>query len=406
MKKLFFSIVLITAVNTFATNAVVSAQSTQRWPFSGVVDIDYTLNKTTTKNTPVFRVQFFGRDDSGNVFELTNLTGDGSCGITLGDGAKRVAWDAKTQLGGNVESDNYEIGVFAEDVTDEATYLILDLETFKMTQSDVGPDVYYQAPCQYSEIWLRRVEQGTFNMGSDTNEPNRVSAREALHTVTITKPFYIAVFETTQGQYQRILGKDISNSPYACDSMNYLTIRGTNYGATWPSKTDHRVDQDSFLGTLRNKTGYGLIFDLPTEAQWEMAARDMGTTNRTVTGFLGSSVWNNGTSYTSAFETADEVAWYSGNTPGYYIQPVGLKAPSLLGLYDMHGNGFEWCLDWFTANISRYTNNPAGPPRGTVRIIRGGSKSNPADVGRIACRRYSAQNVVGLVCRLVLVEGD
>ena len=408
-KALYVSILTAAVVGTvLADSAVSNLTSIQRWPWNGKVDIDYTLTKKTSKTSPVFSVKFFYKDDNNETFELTNLQGEGTTGIILGDGAKRTTWDAAAQLGSEVNSKNYEIGVYAEDVTDQATYLTLNLTTFKMTYGVAAPSATSGASSKFAELWLRRVEAGMFTMGSSNSEPDRNASYETEHKVTISKAFYVGVFELTQGQYQRIVSGTASSIPLPIANLNYSDWRGSSYGSTWPEKNDHRVDRSSFFGQLRAKTGYALIFDFPTEAQWEMACRDKGTSDRGLNGFWGSSCWNNGTTFNSSYNGADLVAWYTGNAGGT-AHEVGLKAPSSIGTYDMHGNVMEYTLDWFKSDITSYDSDPVGPTHnqadGDYRALRsgnyGGVGSNIRTANRVRFNPATRNQVVG--CRVFLL---
>lgn len=411
MKKALYIFALTAALAglALAENAVSDQTSVQRWPWDGKVDIDYTLTATSNKTTPVFSVKFFCKPESGEPFELTNLEGEGTTGIILGDGAKRTTWDAAAQLGTDVDSKNYQIGVYAEDVTDEATYLTLNLSTYKMTYGTAGPSTASGASSKYAELWFRRVEAGSFVMGSASTEAGRNAGHlatdyEYLHTVTISKTFYVGVFELTVGQYDRINSNTAGTSCMPKGTLTYNALRGTSYGATWPNKTDHRVDSTSFFGKLRAKTGYGLTFDLPTDAQWEMACRDKGTSDRTTDGFWGSSRWNNGVVFDSNFSGAGDVAWYKDNA-GNASHEVGLKGASSIGTYDMHGNLVEWCLDWFTENVSSYTTDPVGPTSGSFRVLHsgnyGGEGGNIRSANRMRFAPTMEHSVIG--CRVFLL---
>ncbi len=132
-------------------------------------------------------------------------------------------------------------------------------------------------------------------------------------------------------------------------------IRGSSNGGKWPSSS--AVDSDSFLGKLRARTG--LEFDLPTEAQWEYACR-AGTT----------------TVYSYGNSADGDYMWYNSNS-GYHTNDVGLKKPNPYGLYDMHGNVFEWCLDWY--GTLAYGTDPKGISLGTSRVRRSGTYNNGTD---------------------------
>ena len=188
-------------------------------------------------------------------------------------------------------------------------------------------------------------------MGSDqTNES---------HRVTLTQDFYIGVFEVTQKQWSLVMGSDPCSS-YSCGKGNtypvhcvsYNMIRGSSNGAKWPSSS--AVDASSFLGKLQAKTG--ITFDLPTEAQWEYACRAETTTT-----------------YSYGNNADGAYMWYTSNS-GSQTRPVGGKKANPWGLYDMHGNVWEWCLDW-NGTLS-YGTDPKGPSSGSDRVGRGGSWKN------------------------------
>ena len=404
MKIKLLALIALLSAGVFAASPVSSIRCQQRWPWNGKVDITYTLTKTTTKTTSVFSVKLYGKIANGTTFELTNIEGDATTGIVLGDGPKRTTWDARAQLGSDVDSDEVKVAVVAEDVTTKATYLKLDLTSYQMTTSLTGPSVDEGASTKYAELWFRRIEPGTFVMGSSTNELGRWTTSEEVHTVTLSKAYYIGVFELTEGQYNRINADGTSTAVVPQGSISYSTLRGASYGATWPVPNDHRVDSDSFFGKLRTKTGNGLIFDLPTDAQWEAAARWKGTTGNATNDYYGSSVWNNGVAFNSSYSGLGDVAWYTGNSDNK-AHEVGLKVPSTIGTYDMHGNVLEWCLDWFVKDITSYVSDPEGPASGTFRLARGGSYGLSADYCRMARRAGTTPSDANtdLGCRVALV---
>jgi len=180
------------------------------------------------------------------------------------------------------------------------------------------------------------VEGGTFEMGSNNGE----SDEKPVHSVTI-KSFYIGKYEVTQKEWVEIMGTNPSyfkgdNLPVECVSWN---------------------DVQEYISKLNAKTGGK--YRLPTEAEWEYAARG----------------GNQSKGYTySGSNTIDDVAWYYGNSNSK-THEVGTKGPNELGIYDMSGNVWEWCSDWNGESYysSSPGTNPQGPTSGTYRVLRGGS---------------------------------
>ena len=232
-----------------------------------------------------------------------------------------------------------------------------------------------------TKLVLRRIEPGTFIMGEDqTNES---------HRVTITKPFYIGVFEVTQKQYELVAGEKPSKhkgDTRPVETVSYKTIRGSKEGVLWPISP--ALDTYSFLGKFSARTG--LEFDLPTEAQWEYACR-AGTTSK----------FNNG-----GDSMKKDMAKKLGRNKASGGQlehhaVVGSYLPNAWGLYDMHGNVIEWCRD--RCGKLSYGTDPKGSSEGspldTGRTWRGGGW-NTFEVGcasfyRIACRPHGKSDQVG-----------
>lgn len=426
-RKALFSLLLTAAfvVPAFAddpltTNVVSNITAAQRWPWNGKVDINYTL--TSEDANPIFRVAFFGQVGSGEPFALNTLEGEGSCGVTFASGVKRVTWDASIDAP-NIESNNVKFGIIALDVTDAADYLVLDLNNFTMSYNMAGPDLEHdtQKACKTLKIWFKRIKAGTFYMGSATDEPGRqpTGYYEDKHEVTITKPFYIGVFECTEAQYAAITDST-SSSKFPKVQIKYEDMRGSKYGVTWPTYTDRRVDANSFFGKMRQKTGYGLKFDLPTEAQWEMAARDKGDGT-----YHDDYVWNDGTTFwkTNIDETDPEnpiitkyvdysdltnLAWFADQTGDKgTVHEVGLKRPGINGLYDIHGNAWEQCIDRMLShlNTSPVTDPVGGSTAKNLAVVKGGSiyKTDPPNYCRMAMRQQknAKNNNVGFRIAIV-----
>ena len=279
----------------------------------------------------------------------------------------------------------------------KAKYLVLDLITFDLREEEKGPAedpaILNDDKCKTTELWLRRIEPGTFTMGSPYGEKGRdydLRNWEKPHKVTLTKPYYIGVFEITQKQNQMIgqykSFKDSENNTRPLHSASYSRIRGNDKGASWPKSNE--VDDDSFLGKLRAKTN--LLFDLPTEAQWEYACR-AGTTT----------AFNNGKDLADG--VMDEIGCCCQPHKNEWDDPyrivvkttkVGSYLPNAWGLYDMHGNVWEYCLDWF---YYMYNDDPAINPKGPewekyktfYHVRRGGSWAADAKDCRSASRSKS-----------------
>ena len=283
-------------------------------------------------------------------------------------------------------------------------------------------DIYRKSMIVMRKIMAKDV---TWTMGSTSFENIvREAAREATHQVTLTNNYYIGVFEVTQGQW--LLIKDTKPSAYSLEDravhpveqVSYNTIRNsadTTYN--WP----HEPHESSFLGLLHTRTG--IWFDLPSEAQWEFAAR----------AGHGDTLWGDGSSINVGHQDNNPnlnlLGRYNGNKGDETTAAVGSYNPNSWGLYDMHGNVSEWCLDWYAENIATATDasgklyggrvniDPSNSqaylsgdavPSGATRIMRGGRYDYNAGYSRPANRSLdrspnSAYNFQGF--RLVCTDG-
>ena len=256
-------------------------------------------------------------------------------------GLHKVFWDIDAQ-GVVLNSNNIVFSImYCDDV-----YLVINLSggenasSYPVSYLGAVPTEGWTDDYKTTKLVLRRIEAGSYNMQNESS-------------VTITKPFYIGIFEMTQKQYQLVTGGNpsrCSGDTRPVEKVGYNDIRGSSNGAGWPISS--AVDSDSFIGRLRTKTG--LNFDLPTEAQWEYACR-AGTT----------------TTYYWGDSYNDNYAWYKTNS-GDVTHIVGTKKANAWGLYDMSGNVSEWCLDWY--GTLEYGTDPGGPFLGcSQRVLRGGT---------------------------------
>lgn len=379
-KLVMLSVALILAVCVQAAVSVANVKAVQRYPWNGLVDIDYTV-VCDDANANVYVFPEGTDNDTGALLQLKTLTGDGASGAVKA-GTHRMTWNAAKDQP-NFHSSSFSVKMTA--IRGAAPYIVIDLSgganaaSYPVRFSAAGPNLDDDT-CRTTELWLRLILPGTFKMGSPTTELGRY-ADETLHSVTISKPFYMGVFETTQKQYQLVMGTTPSYSrgdTRPVERVSYNDIRGNRVGANWPSHG--QVDADSFLGKIRARTA--LNIDLPTEAQWEYACR-AGTTT----------ALNNGKDLENTSQDAAmaEVGRYSYNRSdgkGGYTSAhtkVGSYRPNAWGLYDMHGNVWEWCLDWTWIYSSGAVTDPVGAASGSYRVRRGGGYDSDANTCRSAC---------------------
>ena len=392
IQKMILLAVFALASLCFGTSAV-SVTCHQRWPWNGKVDIDYVLQ--SEQEEPVFNIVLYGKIGEGETFRLRYLEGDGAGGIAIGAGHKKVVWDAYEQFP-NTNINNMRVALTVEEVFDDPEYLVLDLDHWTYSYADTTNQttIAVGSESKKSQMWFRKIEPGTFMMGSTNEWGTAYRTSEPLHEVQITKIFYIAIFPTTEAQYSRIVGDTPSSSCLPKTYVSYADLRGSVQGATWPSDTDHIVDHNSVIGHFRGRFDNVLHIDLPTEAQWELACRSRGDGT-----FIESGYWNDGSPhdrYDSGRKdrNLDLLGWYAGNSTNT-LHAVGQKKPSLMGLYDMQGLVWEWTLDNFNNNyglskaqLNLTTVDPVGSHNANQgRTRRKGSYSSNAVDCRIASRR-------------------
>ena len=243
------------------------------------------------------------------------------------------------------------------------------------------------------------VKGGTFTMGCTSEQSDCDNDEKPTHQVTLSD-FYIGKYEVTVKQFKQFVDETAYKTDADKDGGSYFWT-----GSAWEKKAGVNWKSDE-KGIVRPQSEYnhpvihvswndavayckwlsqetGKQYRLPTEAEWEYAARGGASTGSASTGSA-----TGATKYAGS-NNIDEVAWYNGNSNSK-THPVGLKKPNELGIYDMSGNVWEWCADWYDKGYYNNSprNNPRGPTKGDYRVLRGGSWGYDGRFCRVALRDY------------------
>ena len=386
----------------------------QRWPWSRLVDIDYVLACDPSEKMDVSVAAYNGSETLS--LPLASFSGD-LYGVS--EGTHRIVWDPMATVYTNSGAlTSFRVSLTSVPVP---VYMIVDLtqaagaegQIAYVYESDltnglwgawVRNPVTNNGTVVESVVWtgvttndiyktdklvLRRIHARTFGMGDSADI-----------STTLTKDFYAGVFEVTQRQWELIKGAGTKPSNFYTDyatrpveNVSYNDIRGATDSSPvvdWPG-TGVSVLPSSFVGLLRAKTGL-TGFDLPTEAQWECLCR-AGTTTYYNDGVAG-------TPNTTSNVQVDVLGRYRYNgglidgvtSPGRDVSPtngtavVGSYQANAWGLYDTHGNVWEWCLDWADSGSLTGGSDPLGAAAGSSRVLRGGCWGHPAYGCRSAYR--------------------
>lgn len=338
---------------------------------------------------------------------IRSYSGDVAVRVEADGRRHQIVWDSAADFPGGVFRDARAV-VTAWPTNSPPNYMVVELETGDVKYYAGEEDLPFAGGvtndlCKSDFILMRKIPAHgvVWTMGAEPFEVRMFSdvyARnptvEIPHLVVFTADYYMGVFEVTANQWKRIKGgigdlypdRDSMNS--AAAGLCYELLRGSTDGYDWPTN-GHAVDEGSVLGLLRGMVPT-VLFDLPTESQWEFACR-AGTL----------SAFNSGKDCTEA--AFNEVGWYyanhldAGGGKKFYPADVGLKPCNAWGLYDMHGNDGELCLDWYSEGADYQGSfggdpgmaaiDPKGPASGEKRVVRGGGINAAFAAERSASRR-------------------
>jgi len=338
------------------------------------ISLDLSARKMYWPDGATGRIQRANLDGTNMEDLVTGLSSKAVHGFALDLPNGRMYWAERS--GGRIRRADLDGGNIEDVIITGLDYPYgLTVTSVQPKSTPISPDKKEQLTLSLAKgvtMKLVRIESGKFLMGSPKSEIGRDEGEGPQRLVTIGKPFYMGVTEVTQSQWKSVMGTEPwSGKRYAKSGDSHAV----SY-ITWD-------DANRFCKAVSRKTGREVT--LPTEAQWEYACRAGSKTKY---------------SFGDDDSKLGSYAWYDGNADKAgedYAHAVGLKKPNAWGLYDMHGNAWEWCRDWYDAGYYAKAKNidPENTTRALVHVLRGGSWSKYPRDCRAAIRYGFSTNHCG-----------
>ena len=368
MKTTIITAAAFAAGVAFATAPEITLTSTEQQDGTRAVIVTYTL-----ANEPAV-VTFAAQTNNGSAWidigneNLSNFEGEVNRLVAVGSGHTVVWHPNKSWPNHKINDGTFRVGLKAWATNAPPNYMVIDL-------GQPGHVRYYDAEdeaslpfsvtddCYKTDYLVMRKIHGQgveWRMGSPAGEYGRNATTETAHPVTFSKDYYIGIFPVTHRQYARMTS-------------------GAGTESTWRFPLSNITYNDFQTTVASVNAAHGIALRSPTEAEWEFACR-AGT----------GSAYNNGTDDSRI----DEIAWYKENSGGER-HDVGLKQPNTWGIYDMHGNVWEFCSDWYADDYgcgNSAVTDPTGNASATTHVLKGGFYNKEATGSRSASRSASAHN--------------
>lgn len=362
----------VSALSVLSASAAlpIATQVDYRRGAKGKAVVTYTLDRPAVVT---FDVQTNGV--SIGRANLQSVSGDVYKLMPAGPG--RIVWNARTDWSGHrIDDGSLAFVVYAWDVTDKPDYMVVDLSDnvtdrvrYYPTEAEIPGGLLANPIYRTTSLVMKRVHASgwTWMMGGELDGSSH--AKDANHLVTLNHDYYMGVFEVTQKQWSLIYG-DANKATFVGDNRPMETVR-----YDWIRNADYPDPpaDDTFLALLNARTG--IAFDLPSEAEWEFAARA-----GTAFGCYNTGVTFKDPLYEIPGQTKDS---------GTETAVVGSFAPNPWGFYDFHGNVSEICLDWYKEDIVDLNGAVCTDSTSQAKALRGGSVNDAATSDR---HRISVRN--------------